>query len=117
MARRREVCCLAAVMAACAGPVTLAADGSGKDQDKCDSWTATARMVAEAWLDDELPRHYAADTLAKAADKLDRIAACGNAGRQVSRLQSALAAGEGTAVRETLRIWGRPVDVGGPSRE
>jgi hypothetical protein len=104
-------------MAVCAGSVTLAADESGKDHDKCDSWIATARMVAEAWLDDELPRHYAVDTLATAAGKLDRIAACGDAGRPVWTLQSALSAGEEQGVREALAHMGPRTGPGGPSRE
>ena len=102
MPRRSEVLYLVVIMAACAGPVAHAADESGQDHDKCKSWIATARMVAEAWLDDELPRHYAADTLAKAAGKLDRIAECGDAGRSVSNLQSALSTGEEAGVREAL---------------
>ena len=69
-------------------------------------------MVAEAWLDDELPRHYAAATLAKAAAKLDRMAGCGDSGRFASELRSAVSSGEAPRVREAIA----PRDAGARNR-
>jgi len=102
MPRRFHVFYLAAVITACGCPVTRAADEDAKHLDKCNSWIATARMVAEAWLDDELPQHYAAATLAKAAAKLYGIPACGDIGRLVSELHSAVSASEARGVRQAL---------------
>lgn len=78
------------------------ADEGAKARDRCRSWTATARMTAEAWLDGELPSRYAAPTLAKAATRLDDVGACGGSGRLAAALGSAVSKGDAREVKAGL---------------
>jgi hypothetical protein len=54
--------------------LTVAACGGGEEKElaKARSWSATAVLVAEHWLNGEVPSAYAGDALEKAADQLAR---------------------------------------------
>lgn len=91
---RLVVVLLVVVVAACSG-------GGEREIGQARSWSATAMLIAESWLRDEVPSPYARDGLEKAARELAG-GAYPEAAQPVADLEGAVARGDRREVRRLL---------------